>query len=165
MKALAKRNLLVACLLGAIGCGGGGNSLEGSLSSTVSLDFTSVAVQRTANAVAIQYLRAGPGGTGSDIVLEITADSSDAGLDTSGATLNLAEALGSAQRGSVTRVVSGDTRSALPELQRGSLTFDGPVASGQSVSGSFSVLFDTGTGFGGGETAFGNFSATVTAPQ
>jgi hypothetical protein len=155
-----KRNLLVACLF--VAACGAGDSLEGSLSATVSLDFTTVAIQVTPNAVAVQYQRPGP--TGTDIVLQITANTTGVDL-THGGTINLAEMVGTAQRGSITRVVSGDTRSALPTLQRGSLTFSDGVAAGQGVSGSFDALFATGTGFGAGQTAFGDFSAQVSAPQ
>jgi hypothetical protein len=158
------QHFLIFALVAALGCGGDSNSLEGSLSSTVSLDFTAVVIQVTGSAVAIQYTRPGPGGTGTDIALQITADTSTLDLS-KGLTIDLTEMVGNAQRGSVSRVVSGDTRSALPALQRGSLTFDGAVAAGQSVSGSFNVLFDTGTNFGGGETAFGDFSGTANAPQ
>jgi hypothetical protein len=158
----AKRNLWVACLL-VVACGGG-DSLEGSLSATVALDFTAVNIQVTQSAVAVQYTRPGPGGAGTDIVLQITA--SLAGIDVSkGASIDLAQTNGNAQVGSVTRVVSGDTRSALPGLQRGKLNFDGALTAGQNVTGSFSVLFDTGTGFGAGTTAFGDFSAAVASPS
>jgi hypothetical protein len=159
-----KRVAFIASILAAFSCGGGGDSLEGSLSATVSLDFTAVVIQVTSSAVAIQYTRPGPGGTGTDIALQITADTSSLDL-TKGLTIDLTQMVGNAQRGSVSRIVSGDTRSALPLLQRGSLTFDGAVTAGQSVSGNFSVTFDTGTNFGGGETAFGDFSGTATAPS
>jgi hypothetical protein len=159
-----KRNILA--LLCVAACGGSSNSLEGSLSATVSLDFTAVVIQSTSSAVAIQYTRPGPGGTGTDVALQITANVT--GLDLSKPiSIDLTEMVGNAPRGSVTRLVSGDTRTSLPAIQsgHGKLTFDGPVVAGKSVSGSFSVLFATGTNFGGGETAFGDFSGTVATPS
>jgi hypothetical protein len=143
---------------------GGSTKLEGSLGSDVSLTYTTVLIQRTPSAIGIVFQTPTPGQSGEDIVLKVTATISDLDL-TKPLTIDLAEALtGGAQRGSVVRVVSGDTRSTLPAIQRGTLTFDDPPVVGTHVSGNLNVLFEAGAVFGSGKTVFGNFDSTVTVP-
>jgi len=152
---IALVGLLVAC--------GAGSSLEGSLSDEASLVFDQVQVQHSPSAVAVVYLKSLPAGGGNDTVLKVVANTT--GLDvTKGISIDLAEALGSGVRGSVTRAVSTDTRRDFPPLVRGRINFDGGVAAGAKVSGSFTVTFSSSGGgsIGVGKTAFGDFSATVT---
>lgn len=158
-------NARTLALLLCAGCGGG-NTLQGSLSQDVSLAFDSVQVQQSGNAVALVYLRAVPGGSGDDIVFKLTADTT--GLDlTKALNIDLTQMDNGAERGECERLVSGDSRTSLPAIMRGSLDFSGAVQSGASVSGSFNILFvnDGQSDLGEGETVFGNFGATVMEAQ
>lgn len=152
-----------ALLLCVVSCGGS-TALQGSLSADVSLAYSTVLIQSTPTAIGIVFQTPSPGGSGTDTVLKVTATTT--GLDlTKPLTIDLAEALtGGAQRGSVVRVVSGDTRNTLPAIQRGTLTFDDPPAVGTHVSGNLNVLFTAGAAFGSGKTVFGDFDGTVTVP-
>jgi hypothetical protein len=153
----------MALLLFCAACGGS-TKLEGSLGSDVSLTYTTVLIQSTPNAIGVVFQTPTPGQSGEDIVLKVTATT--AGLDlTKPLTIDLAELVtGGAQRGSVVRVVSGDTRSTLPAIQRGTLVFDDPPVVGTHVSGNLNLLFAAGAAFGAGKTVFGNFDGTVAVP-
>jgi hypothetical protein len=150
-------------LIGAIVLGGCSvtSTLEGSLDDQVSLVFDSVEIQRSPTAIAVSYLKALPAGGGHDTVLKVVA-TVDASTLSRGATINLVEKVGDGVRGAATRAVSGDPRRDLPPLVRGMLTFDDAATTGNSISGSFSILFDQGGSVGAGRTAFGDFTATVT---
>ena len=150
---LALLGLLVAC--------GAGSSLEGSLSDETSLAFDQVQVQKSGSAIAVVYLKSLPAGGGNDTVLKVVANTT--GLDlTHAISIDLAEAVGPAVRGSVTRAVSTDARRDFPPLVRGRLNLDAGATVGSKASGSFTVAFGQGGSIGAGRTAFGDFSATVT---
>ncbi|HUJ26859.1 MAG TPA: hypothetical protein VLW85_12625 [Myxococcales bacterium] len=150
-----KRAALLAFALAA--CSGSAG-LEGSLGADVSLAYTSIEIQRTPTAIAVIWL------SGQDVVLKVTASSSGLNLDAGGLTIDLAETVNGAQRGSVVRVVSGDTRSTLPAIEHGTLTFDQAPVAGKNASGRIDILFQAGAAFGSGKTVFGSFSAAVTVP-
>ena len=156
-----------AALLAVVcaGCGAG-TSLEGSLSEDVSLQFDQVQLERSTDAVALIYLRAVPGGAGNDIIFKLTASTTGLALGAK-VSIDLTEKAGTSTRGAAERVVSGDGRSALPVISRGTLHFDAAPATGAAVSGNFNVLFaPAGTGsVGAGRTVFGNFSAVVQGAQ
>jgi hypothetical protein len=155
VKRLALAMLCAAC--------GGSTGLQGSLGSDVSLAYTTVLIQITPSAIGVVFETPTPGQSGEDIVLKVTATTS--GLDlTKPITIDLTQLVSGAQRGSVVRVVSGDTRSDLPAIQRGTLSFDSAPAAGQNVSGTLNILFAAGSAFGSGRTVFGDFSAVVTVP-
>jgi hypothetical protein len=155
---------LAALLLLFCAACGGSTKLEGSLGADVSLTYTTVLIQSTPNAIGVVFQTPTPGQSGEDIVLKVTATTT--GLDlTKPLTIDLTELVtGGAQRGSVVRVVSGDSRSTLPAIQRGTLIFDDPPAVGTHVSGTLNVLFAAGAAFGSGKTVFGNFDGTVAVP-
>ena len=136
------------------------SSLEGSLSDQVSLEFTSVRVERGEHEVSVAYLKS-VSAEGNDTVLKIVANID--GIDLSeGGSVNLTEAIkGGANRGALTRAVHDDSRREFPPLVRGTLNLDANPKAGTEVSGSFSVLFDQGGQLGAGRTAFGDFAATV----
>jgi hypothetical protein len=154
----------VALLLALVAACGGSSGLEGSLGADVSLAYTTIQIQRTPTAIAVIWQTPTPGQSGQDLVLKVTATTSGLNLDAGGLTIDLAETVSGAQRGSVVRVVSGDTRTQLPPLQRGTLTFDQAPVAGKSVSGRIDILFQAGAAFGSGRTVFGSFSAAVTVP-
>ena len=156
------RALAVFAVASLAACGAG-SSLEGSLSDQASLAFDTVQVQHSASALAVIYLRSLPGGGGQDTVLKVVATTT--GLDLSkGVSIDLTEPLngGPAVRGAVARAVTGDGRRDFAPLQRGKLSFDGPVVAGSHASGHFTVTFGQGGSIGAGRTAFGDFSATAT---
>jgi hypothetical protein len=155
--------LCAAALLVVASCGGS-NSLEGSLSDEVSLDYDAVSVQVAGGGLAIVYTKNRAGGSAPDVILNVTATTS--GLDlTKALTIDLTEKVAGQPRGAVTRTVAGDPRSALPNLLRGSITFNAAPNVGASVSGSFTCTFanDSSGQLGHGKTVFGDFQATVKA--
>jgi hypothetical protein len=155
--------LLCALALACAACGGDGNSLEGSLSSDVPLDFSAVSVEQSNNAIAILYTKDLPGGSSPDLVLKISATTT--GLSLAGPiTIDLTEKVANQPRGAVSRAVSGDARRDFPTLLRGSITLAQAAKVGETISGSFTVTFNnTGGSLGAGKTAFGNFSAVLKA--
>ena len=156
--------LACALSLACAACGGDSNSLEGSLSSEVPLDFTGVSVEQSSSGIAVLYTKDLPGGSSADLVLKITATTT--GLTLTGPlTIDLTQKVASQPRGAVSRAVSGDARRDFPALLRGSITFSQAPTVGDTVSGSFTVTFinDTSGSLGHGKTAFGNFSAVVKA--
>lgn len=157
----ARLAVLPLCLLASCAPA---NSLQGSLSASVSLDFQSVTIQEADSTVAVSFLSPAPGTSGENIVLEIVADLT--GLDMShGGAVNLTDTLPDGSlRGSVTRAVSGDDRRTFPPLVRGSLVFDDDPTIGAHVTGSFSILFaqDQTGDLGAGQTVYGTFTGTVT---
>ena len=157
------RGLAGALLAPCAACGGDGNSLEGSLSDEVPLDFTAVSVEISTNAVAVLYTKDLPGGAAPDLVLKITANTT--GLTLTGPlTIDLTEKVGNQPRGAVSRAVSGDARRDFPALLCGSLHFSQAPAVDTKVSGSFTVTFaNSAAALGMGKTAFGDFNAQAKA--
>jgi hypothetical protein len=152
------RRLLFAAVLLA-GCAAQ-NSLEGSLSDQVSLEFTSVRIERGEHEVAVAYLDS-VSTAGDDTVMKIVANIDGVDLSKGGEVDLNATVTDGSKRGSITRAVHDDSRREFPALVRGKLSFDSNPKVGAENSGSFSLLFDQGGQLGAGRTAFGDFAGNV----
>ena len=157
------RAWLVPALLACASCGSG-NSLEGSLSDEVALDFSTVSLEQSSSAIAVIYLKAVAGTSGNDTVLKVTADTTGLKLDAP-LTIALTDKVsaGPAIRGAVSRAVHDDPRQQVPPMVRGSLVLHDAPKIGSALSGSFTVTFGQGGSLGNGKTAFGDFSGTLKA--
>ena len=144
MKAL----LGIACLLALWACGGPGNSLEGSIGESFSLDFDTAQIRKQDLNLIIEYLKNQNGGTSK--VAKVVVD-----------TENLVISGGGVIRGTVftehvtlSRVTNagGD----FPPTQSGSIRFEEwNFKDKGTVSGQFDILFNTG------RTLHGNFENKV----
>jgi len=144
--------LLIACAA----CGR--QQVEGSLTEIMDLHYQQAAVASTPAQLVARFTR--PQGAGEDIVLQITANL--AGLAPGTSRFDLAETMpDNTQRGVVSRNVLNDPRTTFPAIARGALNLSGTLATGQRVSGSFSVTFVEGIQFASGRTAFASFGAIV----
>ena len=144
-------------VLGCAGCGGA--SLEGSLSTILDLHYARSTASAGTDQVVVRFIQ--PLDNGENVILQVGA--LRAGLDPSTLQFDLAETLQPQgnQRGVFARNVLNDPRTAFPPLARGRLQFNGPLATGGTVSGSFNATFADGTTFASGRTVFGSFGATV----
>jgi hypothetical protein len=141
------------------GCGSGEHELEGSLTQLVDLKYRKVDVVKNPEDLAIRFLA--PQGAGDNVVLRLSVDLAETSID-AGETFNLASTTpDGVQRGVISRSVLDDPLTTFPPLQRGQLTFSGPLNPGGSVSGDFRVTFENGVHVASGRTVFGTFEATV----
>ncbi len=126
------------------GCGPG-NTLEGSISEDLSLEFESVRVVVQSDAVRVEYIR-----TIGDVLFKVCKLSIDRGVLAPGS--NFIADADFAAHVNLTRVVDDDTR--FPDVQAGLLQlFDLDLAFGDEVRGNFAVEFVTG------QSLRGDFSA------
>lgn len=155
---LKRKAKMVATSL-MVACGGcSPQGLEGSLTEIMDLHYRQAEVASTPAQLVVRFAR--PLGGGEDIVLQVTANLSGAAPGPT--RYDLAETISpGTQRGILSRNVFNDPRQTFPAIARGSLQVKGTLATGQSVSGDFSVTFVECTSFACGRTVFGNFGAIV----
>ncbi len=142
--------LAIACtlLFALASCGGPGNSLEGSIGASFSLDFDRTRIRRQDLALIIEYLKDYSGGTTK--VAKVVLDTEN--LPMRGGAVVKGDVF--VDRVQVSRVATsgGD----FPPLKSGSIRFeDWEFSDGGRVSGEFDVLFTNG------RTLHGNFENTV----
>ncbi|HUB09157.1 MAG TPA: hypothetical protein VMB50_19280 [Myxococcales bacterium] len=138
------------------------DSLQGSLSSLDSLAFTSVAADTGGADLVIIYKEAV--GSGFDVPFQLTVEIGTnpvpkgtviqlGALDPSGAPIAVAS-----------RSVTGDTR-GFPAIKSGTLTLNDSPTVGDSLSGSFFLVFDyqNDSTLGQGRTVEGSFQAVLTS--
>jgi hypothetical protein len=152
--------LLVLMLL--LACGGGGHSLEGSLTKVMDLKFDKAVLAFSGQEFSVNFEK--KKGMGFDTVLTVTtrleqAPLPDGGMDVlrGNTTYNLAEKLSSdIQRGVVSRNVLDDPRTMFPPLRVGELYIKNVPMQGQNLFsvGSFHVTFEDGVEFASGKTCF-----------
>jgi hypothetical protein len=161
---------LSVCTVALVCCGP--QKIQGSLSTLIDLQYSSVQVAYTGGSVdggvmtdgqvAVSFLE--PSGASQNAVLIVTEDLTGLEVKPGGAVdLTLVPPSNVGQRGVVTRDVANDPRKTFPLLQIGSMKLNGtPVpGSGDSLSGSFNVTFVLCADFACGYTAFASFSAQV----
>ena len=161
---------LPSCALVLLCCGP--KQVQGSLSTLLNLDYSSVQVAYTGGSVdggimkngqvAVSFLE--PSGKSQNAVLVVTEDLSGLQVAPTGKVdLTQVPPSGIGQRGVVTRDVTNDPRTTFPALQIGTMELNGtPVpGSGASLSGAFNVTFALCADFACGYTAFASFSAQV----
>ena len=153
---------LVALVLMACGP----RSVQGSLSVLMDMRYQSVDIVLGSSDVTVRYVKpSNEEGAGEDLVLAVSARGltlpfpADAG--TPGLTFDLAEPLGSGQRGALARNVLNDPRQTFPEILRGHLAFQNVPAVGERTAGDFAITFVLGEEFGNGRTLFDTFQGTV----
>ena len=148
--------------LALAGCSGG-NQLAGSLGDLTPLSFTSVAVTYDQSELVVAYHDAPDGGLASgNVPFELALDVGPGPLD-AGTTYQLGALDSSGEPlAQATRSVAGDPRS-FPQIQKGTLTLDSPVALGAKASGHFFVVFDyqNDATLGQGRTVQGSFEGVV----
>ena len=161
---------LSLCAMALVCCGQ--QQIQGSLSTLLNLQYSSVQVAYTGGAsdggvmtngqVAVSFLQ--PSGKSQNAVLIVTEDLTGLQVTPKGS-VDLTEVppSGVGQRGVVTRDVANDPRTTFPALQIGKMELNGtPIpGSGDSLSGSFNVTFVLCADFACGFTAFASFSAQV----
>jgi hypothetical protein len=161
---------LTTCTAALLCCGP--QKIQGSLSTLLNLDYSSVQVAYTGGSVdggvmtngqvAVSFLE--PSGKSENAVLIVTEDLTGLQVKPNGAVdLTLVPPSGVGQRGVVTRDVAGDPRKTFPPLQIGSMKLNStPIpGSGDSVSGAFNVTFALCADFACGYTAYASFSGKV----
>ena len=143
--------ILLALFFCNIGCGSG-NSLSGSVSQLVSLQFDSVVIATQTGGMAIQYTRKG-GAIPAQLAVVTTGNNF-----ASGTVLNANQFAADC---TLTRA-TGDPNDIFPPTLHGALTFNNyNIAAGGQVSGNFSVVFGTDARTQGGLTLLGNFSGNT----
>ena len=161
---------LATCTVALLCCGP--QQIQGSLSTLLNLQYSSVQVAYTGGSVdgglmtngevAVSFLE--PSGKSENAVLIVTENLTGLEVKPGGAVdLTLVPPSGVGQRGVVTRDVAGDPRTTFPPLQIGSMKLNStPIpGSGLSVSGAFNVTFALCPDFACGYTAYTSFSGTV----
>jgi hypothetical protein len=161
---------LAICTVALLCCGP--QQIQGSLSTLLNLQYSSVQVAYTGGSVdgglmtdgqvAVSFLQ--PSGKSQNAVLIVTEDLSGLEVKPGGKVdLTLVPPSGVGQRGVVTRDVAGDPRTTFPAIQIGSMTLNStPVpGSNDSVSGAFNVTFALCADFACGYTAYASFSGKV----
>lgn len=161
---------LIGATAGLFACGP--QTIQGSLSTLLDLQYSSVQVAYTGGSVdggvmtngqvAVSFLE--PSGKSENAVLIVTEDLTQLQVKPNGVVdLTLVPPSGVGQRGVVTRDVANDPRTTFPALQIGSMRLSStPVpGSGDSVSGAFNVTFALCPDFACGYTAYASFSGQV----
>lgn len=141
-------------------------SIKGSLSVLMDMRYQAMEVVLGSSDVTVRYTKpSNDQGQGEDLVLAVSARglrlpfAPDAGNP--GLTFDLAEDIGSGQRGALARNVLNDPNQTFPALERGHLTFANVPQAGQTTSGDFAVTFVLGQEFGDGRTLYDNFQGKV----
>lgn len=158
------RRIFIVILGGCIaftGCSEA-NTLEGSLTEILDLDFTDVKAVISDSEVSIRYLRY-RGEQGADNPEDVVFKLSVSGSITSGSELDLSPSLDGTINASVTRSVAEDPVHILAAVKRGTLKVDSLTTT--HIIGSFRVTLDAGGDAGRGRTAFGKFSAAIDGAQ
>jgi hypothetical protein len=160
---LAPYGLALGGLLLVLACGP--KTVQGSLSVLMDMSYQTTDVVMGTSDVTVRFTRpSNDDGEGEDVVLAVSARGltlpypADAGTPIR---LDLAEALGSGQRGALSRNVLNDPRNTFPEIERGQMVFYDIPAVGQTARGDFSVTFVLGQEFGNGRTLYDSFQGKV----
>ncbi len=138
------------------------NTLEGSLTEILDLDFTDVKAAVSDSEASIRYLRY-RGEQGADNSEDVVFKLSALGSVTSGSELDLSPSPDGTINASVTRSVAEDPVHLLAGVKRGTLKIDSLTTT--HISGSFRVTLGEGGDAGRGRTAFGKFSAAIDGAQ
>jgi hypothetical protein len=142
--------------------------LQGSLSVILDLTYQSSDLAIANDQASLRFLRATPnggdagGGVGAqDLVLKVTTTLSGQPL-VPHTYFDLAELLpNGAQRGQLSRNITGEPPPAFPLINRGDFYVRGTPKKGDNVSGYFTITFQEGIQEASGRTVYGSFSAKV----
>ena len=137
------------------------NTLEGSLTEIIDLEFQSVEVSITEWQVIVGYWT--PHLEGRDIVFKLVANKRPNEV-VPGEAIELSPREDGTARATCTRSVADDPIRTYAAIKSGTLVLDAiPVLDG-AVGGEFRVTFDEGGDAGKGRTAFGRFRTLKVAP-
>ncbi len=143
------RLLAVLAVVGLVGCGGFENRLEGSISSSFSLDFDSVKVRKQDVSLIVEYIKQS-GATTTKVAKMVLDTENLRGLGKD------SKVDGQLFKDRVVVQREAPSGGDYPEVQSGELEFgDFEFKAGGKVSGSFNV------GFVNGRTLYGEFSGKV----
>jgi hypothetical protein len=138
-------SLLAAMLLAA--CGESGSTLDGSIKTLLDIDFETVEVQFFGDALRVQYQRAFQATTEKDVVAEITVSTVSTALTTQTAIPFVGNATLERfmHKVSASGVLIEDTEQGFPPVFDGSIEFFQLSTNvGETISGTFSVTFNSG---------------------
>ncbi len=149
-------------------------TIQGSVSSVMTLLFDEVRITATEEDVSLLFVRARPlgatlldggqdtSGTSEDYPMKISYRLLGTAFPPKGR-VDLAELISESEgpRGIASRNVLNDPKRAFPPIRRGTLYVDRSIASNSSVNGDFNVTFADGTDVASGRTAFASFTAKV----
>ena len=152
---------LTAVCAALAGCGGGDNTLGGSVGELFPLDISSVEVLRNDFAVQLTYYSNRD--TFLDVVVRIVVSTKDITLKR-GLTIALqGESEPGHQRTAVAHAPGGEAVRTFPKVKKGDLAITDIGLEGRPSKGSFSMLFEfTGGDLGQGRTLTGTFSVPRT---
>lgn len=142
-------------------CGCGQQSLEGSLTAVLNLDYDLVYLERSDVDFAIRFAK--KQGTGENTPLKVTVALLEGELDPPKLEWDLAERMpNGAQRGIISRNVLDEAPVTFPDILRGKLKLSSaPTERGQSTAAELNFTFVNGIQPANGRTVFGNFTAKV----
>ncbi|HTS79248.1 MAG TPA: hypothetical protein VMH40_01500 [Myxococcaceae bacterium] len=143
----------------ALACGGGANSLTGSLSEVFPLDVSTVHILRNDEAFVVSY--EANNGQDIDLVLRFALALDQLPLQP-GRTVNIAGSTdGGVLRATFLHNAAGEPVRVLPEVSIGSFTLDQGGNPGDDTSGSFGVSFVDDGSYGSGRGVSGTFVGTA----
>jgi hypothetical protein len=147
--------LVTAAVAAVLACGGGPNSLSGSLSEVFPLDVSSVHVLRNDDALVVSY--EANRGRDIDLVLRFTLALDQLPLQT-GKTIRISGYTdGGTLRASFLHNAAGEPARVLPPVAIGQFTLGQGGNPGEETSGSFDVSFVTDGSYGSGRGVSGSF--------
>jgi len=151
--------LTSAVVVAAVACGGGSNSLGGSLSEVFSLDVSSAHVIRNDDALVVSY--EANRGRDIDLVLRFTLALDQLSLQR-GRTLRISGTTDAGiLRATFLHNAAGEPARVLPPVSVGQFTLDTGGSPGEDTSGSFDVSFVSDGSYGSGRGVSGHFRATA----
>lgn len=151
--------LTSAMVVAAVACGGGSNSLGGSLSEVFPLDVSSAHVIRNDQALVVSY--EANRGRDIDLVLRFTLALDQLQLDR-GRTVRISGTTDAGiLRAAFLHNAAGEPARVLPPVSVGQFTLDTGGNPGDDTSGSFDVSFVADGSYGSGRGVSGHFRATA----
>ncbi|MGC4121217.1 MAG: hypothetical protein QM765_42900 [Myxococcales bacterium] len=137
------------------------NTLEGSLTEVIDLNFTDVEVSITDAQIIVGWWK--PHNEGRDIVFKLVANKLPAEV-VPGEVIDLSPREDGTARASCTRSVAGDPIRTYANIKSGTLRLNAIPKLDLNVGGEMRVTFDEGGDAGKGRTAFGHFNVLQVKP-
>lgn len=151
--------LTSAAVVAAVACGGGSNSLGGSLSEVFSLDVSSAHVIRNDQALVVSY--EANRGRDIDLVLRFTLALDQLPLQHGRSVPIAGTTDGGVLRATFLHNAAGEPARVLPPVSVGRFTLESGGDPGEDTSGSFDVSFVTDGSYGSGRGVSGHFRAVA----
>lgn len=146
-------------VLFASACGGGDNSLGGSVSELFPLEVSRVQVLRNDEALQVSYYR--NRGADVDLVVRVTVALQGVALSP-GEKIDLSgEYAPGHLRTTVVHIAGGEPARALPPVKTGDLVVTRGGGVDEETAGNFSMSFEQNGNYGSGRTLYGNFRSVA----